>query len=101
LTGPHAIYRWADRGVKAGGQIIRLRVKWVGARLFTTEAWLNEFHAAIVEARANRSVEILENKRARYVSTRTGRKTGRPRKIDPNVRQRQIDSAREVIRAVK
>jgi hypothetical protein len=41
----HTIRRWIAKGVKRNGQFVRLRAKRIGARLFTSGAWIDEFSA--------------------------------------------------------
>lgn len=50
---PQAIGRWI-RGIRSGGRIVQLRVRWRGPRAETCDAWLDEFYAACAPARRNR-----------------------------------------------
>lgn len=52
---PSALWRWCRRGIKArSGKRIRLNHVRVGGRIFTTQADLARFFAAVAEADAER-----------------------------------------------
>ena len=48
---PYAIWRWCRKGVLSrAGERVRLRHTRFGGRLYTTQAWLEEFGQRLVES---------------------------------------------------
>ncbi|TWU66479.1 hypothetical protein [Crateriforma conspicua] len=51
---PHeqTVRRWYGRGIKGGdGRRIRLHVRYIGGRVYTTEAWIRVFSEQLRESR--------------------------------------------------
>ena len=55
----HATFRrWSGRGIRIGGQVIKLEFMWVGGRIVSSVEAVERFHAACAAARNGGVVEV-------------------------------------------
>jgi hypothetical protein len=66
--------RWLRDGVLSGGQRVKPRHVFVGGRIRTTQAWLDDFIHAVTEGRSGRSAAVNDQvaRRADAVLAATG-----------------------------